>query len=166
MSHRFDDRAGETKIDPAELRALLERLEPIDEVDRTMAEFDDTVTVSAVCEATGVEAHVVIDILAEVRERVAEARLVQTIRELEEPLFRVERPGHAAPDATRNLPPLHRAQLFTDLMEDVVRTRKPKVKLSAPHAKSARWIEAFILIVFAIVLIGAVVVGIRTTFGR
>lgn len=162
MTHDFSSSAPSEKLTPAELRALLERMEPVDEVDRALNEFDDTVTVSAVAEATGIRHEEIVEILAEVREQMAEARIADAIREMEAPTFRVERPGHAAPDAIRNLPPLSRARLFPSLLDDVVRARRPKIKVKDEAAeRQTAMIQNVILIVFGLILIGALALGIR-----
>lgn len=162
MTHRFEGSESSEKLTSAELRALLEKMEPIDEVDRAMGEFDDTVTVGAVSEATGMRPEDVMDILSEVREQMAEARMADAIRELEEPLFRVERPGHATPDGSRHLPPLSRARLFSSLLDDVVKARRPRVKLKDERGeRQAALIQNVILIVFGLILIGVLVLGVR-----
>lgn len=155
----FSEQAAAERLDLHELHILLERLDAPCEVERSLKEMDtdDTVTVAAVCEATGVPASEVIDILAEVRERVTEARMAHAIRELEAPLFNVERPGVAKPDGVRHLPPVSRAKLFSGLLDDVVRARQPKVRIpvDTQSEKLGRFVANAIL-VFLVLMFGVI----------
>lgn len=86
------------KIDDDELRALLERLHahldmPIEEPQAT------SVTIRDVVEATGLSQTDIQRALEDLREE----RLTRVLNELEEPLHRVERPGHTPVDPVSRL---------------------------------------------------------------
>ncbi|CAN5543367.1 hypothetical protein BH11ARM1_BH11ARM1_15660 [soil metagenome] len=80
------------RIEGFELAELLARLDGIE----TGFEPDDSVRVQDVCELTGRSAEVVRLALASLRERDMRSRLAQALREIEAPLYSVERPGFAA----------------------------------------------------------------------
>jgi len=80
------------RIEDFELNDLLRRLAYLE----TQAKLDDSVTIRDVCELTGHSDRVVRDALAQLRETDHRARLAEVLRELEAPLYSVERPGFAS----------------------------------------------------------------------
>ncbi|MBS1701551.1 MAG: hypothetical protein JST12_07815 [Armatimonadetes bacterium] len=62
----------------------------------------EAVTVEDVAEALHLDPHYVAAELERIHEEHREARLAGTLRELEEPLYRVERTGHTPPDPLGN----------------------------------------------------------------
>ncbi|HRJ26072.1 MAG TPA: hypothetical protein PLO61_01005 [Fimbriimonadaceae bacterium] len=81
-----------------ELGELLERLHASD---RSMAALEqdhsDTHAIRSLCEVTGRSEAEVLQVLQEVRRERREAELARRLLELEEPLFRVERPSTELP---------------------------------------------------------------------
>jgi len=77
-------------IQPDELTLLLTKLHA---PETPIESPDEYATVAAVCEATGCSAQRVWEVLEEIRQQDLEARVEQRLREAEEPLYRVERPG-------------------------------------------------------------------------
>lgn len=82
-------RRGSDRIEDFELAELLARLDGIE----TAFQLDDSVAVQDVCELTGHPLHVVREALEELREQDMRARLAIALREIEAPLYAVERPG-------------------------------------------------------------------------
>jgi hypothetical protein len=171
LSERFDVPSGgrEEELDPQELRALLERLECPDDFELALDRVDtDTVTVAAICEATGIRANEILKLLEEIRERHTEAKLAEAIREMEAPTHSVERPGRAAPDGLRRLPPLERTKMLSSLIDDVVRARQPRISFSKKEGfgdKSARVAAAIILICLIVLFVVVIAVGARAGLG-
>lgn len=77
------------RIEDFELIDLLRRLALLE----VETQLDDSVTVRDVCELTGESERRVRETLAEMREQDYRARVAQALRELEAPLYSVERPG-------------------------------------------------------------------------
>lgn len=144
----------------SELRLLLERIEPRDEfadaLDRKIP--DDTVTVHSISEATGLHPEDVLDMLCEIRQRHAEAGLADRLRQLEEPTFRVERPGHAPHDHFKSHPPLTRVGIFSSILEDVVKATRPRIKQHSEsdrkHFNASTLVAVILLISLALIVIG------------
>ncbi len=142
-------------VSEEELRALLFRLHGDPEpVEREIPESQ--VTIDAICEATGLSVLEVERALQEVRTEDREAELARRIRELEEPTFRVERPGHAAPDPLRQRP-LVRGKLFSNLLDELPKVgelpkRKRKQELTGKE-KFAGVISSIVLFAFAVVTV-------------
>lgn len=77
------------RIESFELAELLRRLDCLEGALKP----DDSVTVRDVVELTGKSLHEVEEALAKLREEDHRARLATVLRELEAPLYSVERPG-------------------------------------------------------------------------
>lgn len=151
-------------IEAEELRALLERLHaPAPPVEQP----DHYATVTAVCEATGHTAEEVWRVLEKLREEDMEARLAQRLREVEEPLYRVERPGKSE-DPLSSATLMGRRRMFNSILDTVPRTPgkavKRPLKLGEDQAsKLASWLVlALTLLLFAIVTIA----GVAGSFAR
>lgn len=82
------------QADPARIEdfELAELLRKLDGMEASLTP-DDSVTIRDVCELTGHSERVVREALEELREEDIRARLAQVLRELEAPLYAVERPG-------------------------------------------------------------------------
>jgi hypothetical protein len=93
-----------------ELLARLNEVETFEPVSRT-----DKITVEDIAEALNLNVEHVARELETILEEHRDARLAGAIRELEEPLYRVERSGHTVPDPLGNpLYKLRSVQILTD----------------------------------------------------
>jgi len=116
------------------------------------------VTVEDVAEALGLEPNFVAAELADMRRQDIEARLVGVMRELEEPLYRVER---TSPELRRDANPLLKLRSVRELMErnrpQLELPRRPKqsaYELRREREQSQRTLFILIGIAVLIVLIG------------
>jgi hypothetical protein len=142
-----------------ELRDLLLRLENFSgEGDVLSKRQRDVVTVEDVAEALGLEPEFVASELADMRRQDIEARLVGVMRELEEPLYRVER---TSPELRRDANPLLKLRSVRELMErnrpQLELPRRPKQsaeELRREREQSQRTLFILIGIAVLIVLIG------------
>jgi len=142
-----------------ELRDLLLRLENFSgEGDSFSERHRDVVTVEDVAEALGLEPNFVAAELADMRRQDIEARLVGVMRELEEPLYRVER---TSPELRRDANPLLKLRSVRELMErnrpQLELPRRPKQsaeELRREREQSQRTLFILIGIAVLIVLIG------------
>ena len=142
-----------------ELRDLLLRLENFSAEGDVLSKRDrDVVTVEDVAEALGLEPDFVAAELADMRRQDVEARLVGVMRELEEPLYRVER---TSPELRAEANPLLKLRSVRELMERNRRTfelpRRPsqsaeEVRREREH--SQRTLYILIGIAVLIVLVG------------
>lgn len=125
------DRLRDDWVSMQELRAVLQVLDADADAPAVQDVPDDHVSIEAIAEATGLTIRAVELALEEVRRCDQEAELARRIRELEEPLYRVERPGHPPPDpVARTIG--SRRQMFSTLLDDL-----PKVG-ERPHRKMKR----------------------------
>lgn len=142
-----------------ELRDLLIRLENFSADGDSFSErHRDVVTVEDVAEALGLEPNFVAAELADMRRQDIEARLVGVMRELEEPLYRVER---TSPELRRDANPLLKLRSVRELMErnrpQLELPRRPKQsaeELRREREQSQRTLFILIGIAVLIVLIG------------
>ncbi len=149
---------GELESD-TELRDLLVRLENFSADGDSFSEWHrDVVTVEDVAEALGLEPNFVAAELADMRRQDIEARLVGVMRELEEPLYRVER---TSPELRRDANPLLKLRSVRELMErnrpQLELPRRPKQsaeELRREREQSQRTLFILIGIAVLIVLIG------------
>lgn len=102
------------RIEDYELAELLRRL---DGMEASLAP-DDAVTIRDVCELTGHSEREVKAALEELREEDLRARLATALRELEAPLYAVERPGFASDPLS--------AWARTKTLQEAFPTKKPK----------------------------------------
>lgn len=160
MPHNFgpdevlDRRA---KVEAEELVAVLERLHDPHSVAEVA--LDDHITVQDVAEATGLPVEDVLDALSKVRDENHEARLAAKLRELEEPMYRVERPGPSPIDPLSSLISPIRRKDFSSILDHLPKFDPNKIPLrrslkETPHEKSASvvayailWIMFFLLLV-------------------
>ncbi len=146
-----------------ELRILLERLQRAESLEEETARYHQIgkITVEDVAEAVGMHPDVVAQELDAMHQEWMEARVSGVLRELEEPLYRVERPGTEIKSGLDS--PLLRLKsvqtLAGKLREDSKITRK---KIDHSPSKQDRLIANFILagfgILFGILAIKAVYV--------
>jgi len=149
---------GELESD-TELRDLLIRLDNFSADGDSFSErHRDVVTVEDVAEALGLEPNFVAAELADMRRQDIEARLVGVMRELEEPLYRVER---TSPELRRDANPLLKLRSVRELMErnrpQLELPRRPKQsaeELRREREQSQRTLFILIGIAVLIVLIG------------
>lgn len=149
---------GELESD-IELRDLLVRLENFSADGDSFSErHRDVVTVEDVAEALGLEPNFVAAELADMRRQDIEARLVGVMRELEEPMYRVER---TSPELRRDANPLLKLRSVRELMErnrpQLELPRRPKQsaeELRREREQSQRTLFILIGIAVLIVLIG------------
>ncbi|HMS54615.1 MAG TPA: hypothetical protein PKA27_04375 [Fimbriimonadaceae bacterium] len=143
-----DESPRSEDLSEAELHELLVRLEF---EDRESEVRDHHATVDAVCEATGASRTRVWEILDQIREDDLESRIAMRIREAEEPLFRVERPGHTtSPISTAHIP--SRRRTFSTLLDHVKRDHEIKGKASLKETKENRAFE-FMAICFGFIVV-------------
>lgn len=126
-------------------------------------ELNGEVTVEAVSEATGLPISQVVEALERLRESDEETRLMRTLRELEEPLYRVERPGNAPVDPlAKHFRASIQGPLFPSL-DSLVKQRKKQTmkpkdvyKVTPGEERTAAAIVILFLAVFIAVVIAAI----------
>ena len=172
MPHEFDK--PEEEVRPAgwlgaeELQRLLTELEGVGDATALESQDapDDWVTVEAVAEATNRSTAEVHEALEKLRSEDAEHRLSLALRELEEPLHRVERPGHSNPDPLAQHFRIPRGQSLSPLLDDLARRSKIASKLSrrirSKSSDEPRFdlVSLLIMALFTAVTLGAVYYGI------
>lgn len=153
--------SSERNVSAHELRQILHRIHA-DELgisERQEDEADDTVSIEAICELTGKSENQVLDLIEKVRREDREAELARRINELEEPLYRVERPNSGIyRDPLSWRLPAERTKLFSSILDNVpkpIRT-SPKAKRQNQETRSekaANTVGMIILIGFAIAFV-------------
>lgn len=146
-------------LTPGELRRLLER---IDGIDTRQEPPDPHATVTAVCEATGASPHVVIDLLEEIRREDVAQRVSERLRELEEPLFRVERPGPESPSSS-SLRYFAREKTLNTILDGLPTVDRKPVKVTYRPTREERanhLISAIVLGGMTLLFLCLIVVGI------
>jgi len=131
-------------IETAELRAVLDVLHR--DLMPELHEDDGHVTLEEIAEATGASPTEV----EEAVRRVRRARMAEVLRELEEPTYRVERPGQAPPD------PLFAQRFNRDEFPALLdghqrRTQKPKTDVhKSVHERVTDHLATFIAVLVAL----------------
>lgn len=163
MEHSFSggERRHDEAIDPEELGVLLDRLHEVDEVPEGP---DHHATVAAVCEATGQSFNRVWEVLEQIRREDMEARLSQRLREMEEPLYRVERPGFDRDPLSRHTAS-GRERTFNSLLDKLPKPGEenkvpPKSKHGAVHERVSWWIAYAVLVLLAVACLAVAAVGV------
>lgn len=142
QGHEFEEERD--TVTPLELTALLSELH---EPDSWMGEEDDDhVTVSAVAEATGRSETEIQELLERLREEDKEIRLSRALREMEEPLYRVERPGPTPHDPLAAHFRLRPGQSLSPLLDSLAKKRRVR---KVVEDKSSELVGRIILYVFA-----------------
>lgn len=157
MRERFAQ-PQEEALTPVELGELLRRLHP-DDFQESFERKDDFATVSAVCEATGHDPDKVWDALEDIRREDVESRLAQRLREAEEPLHRVERPGHET-DPLRGANLLNRASHYETFLDFVQKkSSRPKVAKKFEVDRLSAILTTLIMFTVAVAFIGLLIYG-------
>ncbi len=149
---------GEIENDD-ELRHLLHRLDNFSGEEEVVSRRSrDVITVEDVAETLGLDPDFVATELADMRRQDLEARLVGVMRELEEPLYRVER---TSPELRQEANPLLKLRSVRELMERNRRAielpRRPSQspeELRREREQSQRTLFILIGIAILIVLFG------------
>lgn len=110
------------KLNAGELRTLLERLGEVD----LEPPGSEEPTVEDVAEALGHEPQFIENMLREQRAIDRESRISEALREMEEPLYRVERPGLNQSDPMSRHNPIHRQRVITTILDHLPRADHPK----------------------------------------
>jgi len=148
-----------------EVRRLLERLEGIESAEEPTDIF---ATVNAVCEATGESPALVRQLLDDIRREDLAARVTTKLRELEEPLYRVERPGFETRESATQTYLARQRTLNTILDREIVPKRKPADK-PAPKTPAERMsaLAAFVVLGLTIgMIVLTIVAGMSNLGGR
>jgi hypothetical protein len=155
MEHRTSRRSDNPPkewINPAELRALLERLHA---EDAEPEPDDDHTTVAAVCEATGEDEKRVWELLETLRREDLEERISRRLAEAEEPLYRVERPGTSQDPLSRKTW-VGQQRAITTVLDHLPRPNRPKLS-KKKHADTKTDRVALLLSIFFLLAVLAVV---------
>jgi len=167
MPHEFEESteslSRERSIGPDELQRLLNEFDGWTDLADNAETTDDQVTVEAVAEATGRSRAEVLEALERIRAEDAELRLSLALRELEEPLHRVERPGHAEPDPLAKHFRMPQGQSLSPLLDDLARRSKAATKLRRRGQESNGRFDLvgfLIMALFTALTLGAVFYGI------
>lgn len=142
QGHEFQEEPD--TVTSLELTALLHELH---EPDSWLSDQDDdNVTVSAVAEATGHSETEIQELLERLREEDKEIRLSRALREMEEPLYRVERPGPTPHDPLAAHFRLRPGQSLSPLLDGLAKKRRVR---KVVEDKSSELVGRIILYVFA-----------------
>lgn len=152
---------GSTRIsDPVVLNALIHRLSHVEPQAQAHAE---TVCVSDVAEALGKTPAEVARELESILRELARERVITALREIEEPLYRVERPGHGS--TIEHQDPLMRIRTVQELTERATPHPEPTPVKLTPPTLADKWVGIVIAgaVVGAMVLllVWALVAGLR-----
>jgi hypothetical protein len=134
MSHDFRPFDGTEKnlksqlISANELKDVLQAIEEQQFGDRAreVSPYDEWVTVKSICEATGHSESEIETVLLAIRRENLASKVSERLRELEEPLYRVERPGHHKPDPSA---PALRIQQINTILDRIMPEEKAKAKI-------------------------------------
>lgn len=162
--HRFGpEQSKRESIAPEELHALLHRLHA-DEYEQALEDGpDDHATVSAVCEVTGHSPQRVLQILEDIRREDRESRVAERLREIEEPLYRVERPG-ADTDPLNKPTFANRQRVFQSILDTVPRP-EGKIKVNRKEQVTAQdklssWIGMIVVLLVLALTLGLITASI------
>ncbi len=139
-------------ISELELRDVLQAIEEqqFSEKALEVSPYDDWVTIRAISEATGHSEHEIESVLLTIRRENMASQISARLRELEEPLYRVERPGHYRPDPVA---PALRAQQINTILDRILPEGKSKITIRKNLEPS--FLDRFASIVA--IVIGAIV---------
>ena len=129
QGHEFEQRVGPIPNEVSE-DELVPLLHELNEAGSWNSDTCDTTTVAAVAEATGHSEAYVQETLERMRDEDLQARLAQTLREMEEPLYRVERPGHTPNDPIMRQFQLRPGESLSPLLDSLAK-KSAKKKLTA-----------------------------------
>lgn len=126
MERPFDgteNTIGSPLISNEELRGVLELIHEEQFADAAWqaSPYEDWATIDAICETTGHRPEEVERILGQIRRADLASRISTRLRELEEPTFRVERPGHHLPSASA---PVLRVEQINTIVDRLSSSKK------------------------------------------
>ncbi|MFM9871855.1 MAG: hypothetical protein ACKVQS_00155 [Fimbriimonadaceae bacterium] len=169
LDHRPFDGTEETLhsslISDDELREVLQNLEEqeLRLEAHEASPYDDWVTIKAICEATGHSENEIEGVLYDIRRANLASKISERLRELEEPLYRVERPGHSRPDPSA--PALRIAQIDT-ILDKLLPVNQKHVRRhkNLEPTLSDRIASTIALIIGLIVVVGTIGLIVMTAF--
>lgn len=133
MDERFSEEACQPEVvRPDELQELLKRLHDRDLFGPEEPQAD--LTIDSVVEVTGMSTDEVLATLEEMRNE----RYAKVLAELEEPLYRVERPSPQNSDPLHQNPPFARVQRHRSILDSL---RRPEVVIVHKKARSDEELE-------------------------
>ena len=144
--------------DPAVLTELVRRLGNVEP--RRTSSDPDHVCVTDVAEALGVTSAEVSRELDRIQDERHRERVSVALREIEEPLYRVERPGHGPTVAHQD--PLMRIRTVRDLSARHTETSQPNKPVERKSPDRATKISAFFANVILLLVVGSVVTILAT----
>jgi hypothetical protein len=152
-AHGFGPQPDEA-LTPGELHELLHRLHCQED---EAVPADPYATVAAVCEATGEPPQRVWDVLQRMRDEDLRSRVEQRLKEAEEPLYRVERPGFSQDPLGRGSL-AGRERAVTTILDrlprvDAPQSTPPKKIESSRHQILSEWLASFILLGLTLMLL-------------
>ncbi len=161
MDQQFSNTNEQIQND-AELRMLIERLETttnhhIELLDNKIEH--PIITVEDVAEATGFDPKFVEQELRKMHNELREARLVGVLRELEEPLYRVERPSINTDSKSDPIFRLKTVRKLMDRHNEAPVLSRRKISTAKEDAESAK-LTRIVLITMAILCFALMVWGI------
>jgi hypothetical protein len=136
--------------DPEVLNELILRLGRV-EASRPESQ-EESVSVTDVAEALDQNPVEVTRALQEILRERARERVITALREIEEPLYRVERPGHSP--TIEHQDPLMRIRIVQELTARAM----PPVEVEKPHVSPQSASEKWVAAVITFVVLGAMVV--------
>jgi hypothetical protein len=167
MGHRFEDTA-ESGLTPAQVRLVLEELHARMGLhdERTPDRDVDGAMIADIAEATGLSIPTVCEAVEAVQRGDREAEVSRVLRELEEPTFRVERPGHAAHDPLSRHFPWASKKITSSILDDVRQVDKPRrvivERKEQPHEKALNWLTVGLVVLVAGISIFAILASFLT----
>lgn len=154
MEGRFKEVRNTEISDIDTLRELISRLNETDEWQPVTR--SEHVTVEDIAEALHLDPDYVAAELEELLEEHRQAKLSQTLRELEEPLYSVERTGHAVHDPLGN--PLYKLRSVQILAERTkskpVLARREEIEDSTD--RFSRWVSRVIILLMLVMTVALV----------
>lgn len=121
--------------------------------------YDDWATVEAICEATGHRPDEVQRVLEKLRREDLASRISTQLRELEEPTFRVERPGHHKPSASAPMIRFEQINTILDRIAPANKSTRHKIALST--SKSEQVVSSIGAVIALLIVLGILVVIIQ-----
>lgn len=144
-------------VSDEELQSVLHSLqeESLAQETHKISPYDEWVTIAAICEATGHNEAEISALLHDLRRQELASRISTRLRELEEPLYSVERPGHHRPDPSA---PLIRIEQINTILDRLVpKSELIKRKSKALEPTTTERTASLIATVFALlILVGSV----------
>lgn len=168
-SHQPFDGTEETLdshlVSDLELQDVLKALQEETLADQAheISPYDDWVTTEAICEATGHDEAEISALLNDLRRRELASRISTRLREMEAPLYSVERPGHHRPDPSAPLIRIEQINTILDRLlpkSELVKKRNKSLEPTAAD-RTASFIATAVAIV---ILLGSVLLILQALF--